>query len=164
MWTEQPPVSTRNTCSFLILQQHFNAKDWPTFPRSFLTASAMSLRLSEMKRSRLFSWWILNSRGLVLPVWKDFLARCTTSCSRDILNFKQTNKQQQKKTTSSTRAKCCTAQSVNQSKFYQKLMNATARANGVSAWRTQNSRAWGTRQEHTSFRSVQQSNMSWITD
>lgn len=61
-------------------------KDWPTFPRSFLTASAMSLRLSEMKRSRLFSWWILNSRGLVLPVWKDFLARCTTSCSRDILN------------------------------------------------------------------------------
>lgn len=62
----------------------------PTLPRSFLTAAAMSLRLSVMKRSRHLSWWILNSRGLVFPVWKDFLALCTASCSLDILHTEQT--------------------------------------------------------------------------
>lgn len=62
--------------------------DTVTLLRSFLTASAMSFRLSVTKRSRFLSWWILLSRGLVFPVWKDFLARCTASCCRDILHRK----------------------------------------------------------------------------
>lgn len=48
----------------------------------------MSFLLSDMNRSRFLSCWSLNSRGLVLPVWKDLLARWTATSPRDIFKVK----------------------------------------------------------------------------
>lgn len=134
MWPEQSPVSTRNTYSLLILTTfqregltYLSQVLFDSFcyvPASVWDEAQQALQLVDPELQRFGSPCL---EGLPGPLYDQLFPRH--------LKFK-------KKYTSSTRAKCYTAHWANQSQFYPKLLNAPARANGVPAWRTQNSRAW----------------------